>query len=139
MHWNAVCAIIFCFALGACRPDESAASRAVPEAGQPCTPRVAAVEAFPADSVPESERCRLVNLAVATVGKAEPSTGLVPGDTASIRGATVAPLSQTTPEGALVQATWHVTLHLEGRPYDAEVLVDRASGRVTATRIHKPM
>jgi hypothetical protein len=127
-------------ALGACQPEAPAtAGEATSEIPQACTARVANIQAVPEDSFPPAERCRLVNLAVASVAEAGADTGLEPADTAAIRSALLVPLSQTTPEGALIRATWHVTLSLEGRPYDAEVIVDRGNGGVAAARIHKPM
>lgn len=110
-------------------------AKALPE---PCMRRSITITAFPEDSVPPDERCRLVDLAIASVAAAEPSSGLVPADTAAIRSALVVPLSHTTPEGQLLSSSWHVTLSLAGRKYDAEIIVDRSNGAVTAMRIHKP-
>jgi ABC-type Fe3+-hydroxamate transport system substrate-binding protein len=131
-------AIVVVLALGACRSNEpSAISKAGSASQRSCTPRVVTIRAAPEDSFPLAERCRLVNLAVASVAGAAPNTGLQPADTAAITSALLVPLSQTTPDGTLIRATWHVTLSLENRPYDAEVIVDRSSGQAMATRIHK--
>lgn len=131
--------VILSLSLGACRSDESAPVKQAGSEPQHCTPRVLSIEAVPEDSFSLAERCRLINLAVASVAKAGPGTGLSPADTSAIRSALLVPLSQTDSEGTLIRATWGVALSLEGRPYDAQVIVDRGSGQVTALRTHKPM
>jgi hypothetical protein len=126
--------------LGSCRPGEQAeAESGKSDAREPCPRREILVRAVPEDSFPQADRCRLVDLAVTSVGKAMPSSGLVPADTSAISSALLVPVSQTTPEGTLIRATWHVTLSLHDRPYDAEVMIDRTNSHVTVSRIHKPM
>jgi hypothetical protein len=126
--------------LGSCGPGQRVeAGSGSSDAREPCLRREIVVRAVPEDSFPQADRCRLVDLAVKSVGKAVSKSGLVPADTSAIRGALLVPVSQTTPEGTLIRATWHVTLSLHDRPYDAEVIIDRASGQVTISRMHKPL
>lgn len=134
-----VLAVGVTFVLDACRPGDNQelhGPRGNP--GEPCVEREFAITAFPEDSVQPNEQCRLVDVAIASIAAAEPASGLAPSDTAAIRSALVVPLSHSTPEGQLITSSWHVTLSLAGREYDAEVIIDRSSGAVSASRIHKP-
>lgn len=126
--------------LGSCGPGEQVkAESGRSDVREPCRQRDIIVRAVPEDSFPQADRCRLVDLAVTSVGKAMPSSGLTPADTSAIRSALLVPVSQTTPEGTLIRATWHVTLSLRDKPYDAEVIIDRTNSQVTVSRIHKPL
>lgn len=132
--------VVGLFALNACRQNtQHETKNGGLNAEQPCTRHHIAVRAVPEDSFPRAERCRLLDLAIKSVGEASPASGLVPTDTTAISSALLVPLSQTTPEGLLIRARWHVSLTLDRRPYDAEVIVARSSGQVTVSRIHKPL
>jgi hypothetical protein len=104
-----------------------------------CDRRAVEITAIPEDSFPEAERCRLLGIATTSIGQATSSTGVLPGDTAAIREVLIMSLSQTDPEGEIVTSKWHISLRLEGRPYDAEVIIDRLTGSTVLSRIHKPL
>lgn len=97
------------------------------------------VEAVPPDSVSLQERCQLVRRALASLSRADSASGIRRGDTAVVTRAVVTPLSEETATGALLRATWHVSLYLDKRPYDAEVIFDRHTDSVKVQRIHKPL
>ena len=123
---------------GACKRsvEKEEASGAV--TGELCGPRRIRTHAEPEDSIDPRERCRLVDLAFERLRTATPESGLVPGDTAAVASALVVPLSQAAPDGVPLKSAWHVALSLDGRPYDAEVIIDRGTGEGTAHRVHKP-
>lgn len=145
MHYDLISLRILCVFgissfLGSCTPEErTRTERADAEPHQTCANREIPVRVVPEDSLLPAERCRLVDLAVASMGNALGTSGVLPSDTSAVESALLVSLSETTPEGTLIRATWHVTLSLEGRPYDAEVIIDRSSGQVTVSRIHKPL
>lgn len=111
------------FFAGSCRTGGGdGAYGSVSEFPDRCTARQIPTRAFPEDSFPRADRCRLVGLAVASLGRAAPSSGLVPADTSRIESALLVPISEETPEGVLIRAAWHVELSLKGLPYNAEVI-----------------
>jgi hypothetical protein len=105
---------------------------------EPCGPARIQVTAEPPDSFSVEDRCALVGLAVTMLGSAGPETGLLPTDTAAAMAALLMPATER--DGAadtLIASRWHVSLELRGRPYDAELMVDRGTGAVVITRTHK--
>ncbi len=105
---------------------------------EPCGPARIQVTAVPPDSFTVEDRCALVGLAVTMLGSAGEETGLLPSDTAAAMTALLEPIAQRDAGADTVIASrWHVSLGLRGRPYDAELVVDRGNGSVRIHRIHK--
>lgn len=105
-----------------------------------CEAEVLPTRSAPTDTLTAQERCALVQAALATVAKqgATPN-GLEPADSAAAKAAYIASLTQQDSTGKAIRTYWSVNLELEGRPYDAEVQIDRASGTRSAQRTHKPI
>jgi hypothetical protein len=96
------------------------------------------VTAVPPDSFTTADRCALVGLAMTMLGSAGEETGLLPTDTSSVTEARLVPVNQVDPQAdSAVASRWQVSLELKGRPYNAELLVDRNTGSVRITRMHK--
>ncbi|HYW13636.1 MAG TPA: hypothetical protein VE871_16865 [Longimicrobium sp.] len=105
---------------------------------EPCGPARIQVTAVPPDSFSVEDRCALVGLAVTMLGSAGEETGLLPSDTAAAMTALLRPVAQRgTGADTAVASRWHVSLGLRGRPYDAELTVDRGTGKVVITRMHR--
>ncbi len=138
LPWRGVVAVVAAAVVGACQPraDQSLQGGAADPASA-CMGREISITALPEDSIRPSDRCRLVDVAIASIAAAQPSTGLSPSDTAAISSALIVPLSHSTPEGSILSSNWHVSFTLEGREYDAHVRIDRNSGVATASRTHK--
>jgi hypothetical protein len=105
-----------------------------------CEAEVLPTRSAPTDTLTVQERCALVRAALATVAKpgATPN-GLEPADSAAAKAAYIASLTQQDSTGKAIRTYWSVNLELEGRPYDAEVQIDRSSGTRSAQRTHKPI
>ncbi|HEX6041376.1 hypothetical protein [Longimicrobium sp.] len=124
--------------LAACGSAEQAPVEDEAVVEEPCGPARIVVTAVPADSFSTADRCALVGLAMRMLGSAGPETGLMPEDTAAAETARLVPIQQRDPRSdSIVASRWQVSVGLRGRPYDAELLVDRNTGRVRITRIHK--
>jgi hypothetical protein len=67
------------------------------------------------------------------------ASGLTPSDTTAVTKALVTTLSREDSIGIVPRPTWHVTLTLEGRPYDAEAVIDRQTDSTVIQRVHKPL
>lgn len=119
--------------------DERSAAAVPSGAGPDCAPRSLGIEVSPPDSFSAADRCRLVRIALRTLAAAPDTSGVSPADTAYVAGALLTPLSLAMPDGTIPNPTWHVSLSLRGRPYDAEVIIVRATGRATVSRFHKPL
>lgn len=107
--------------------------------GGSCIPARVSVVSFPEDSLSEADQCRLFQLAVEAISSAGPETGLTPSDHSAVSSVLFTPVTRVRPDGAVDSRAWHVSLTLQGRPYDAEIIVDRSTGEVTASRMHKPI
>ncbi len=139
-----MCRRVLAFALSAlcllaCGSPEGEAPADEAEAPrEPCGPARIQVTAVPPDSFTAADRCALVGLAVTMLGSAGEETGLLPSDTAAAMTARLVPVAQRdSGADAVVASRWHVSLGLRGRPYDAELRVDRRTGAVCIHRIHK--
>lgn len=140
-HLTTYAAVLACLVLISCNhaEDEGRPASASQANRYPCGSIRIQIRAVPEDSLAVAERCNLVKIALASLAQAEESSGVDPADTSVIVSALLVPISEETPEGAIVRRTWHITFDLQGRPYDAEVIIDRSSGEAKVTRIHKPL
>jgi hypothetical protein len=96
------------------------------------------VLAEPADSFDTNTRCQLAARGIDLLRQAPEDSGVLPGDTAFLSNILIVPLTEIK-EGSPPWPTWHVGLELRGRPYDAEVIIDRNNGTGAVYRFHKAM
>jgi hypothetical protein len=90
------------------------------------------------DTIPRDRACRYVREALEKLAKANPSEVVVAADdTALVSSATVNAIQQEDSTGAPIAAWWLVTLHLQNKPYDAEVRIDQGSGEQAIRPVHK--
>ena len=90
------------------------------------------------DSIPEDRACAYVRGAIQAVSTANPTeAGVAPEDTGAISSVTVDAIAQVDSAGGPIAAWWLVTLHLAGRPYDAEVRLNQLSGERSVRPVHK--
>jgi hypothetical protein len=123
----------------AARHQEVSGSRSAAAGATACDGLSIPVESTPPDSISEADRCHLVRRAIASLGQAVASSGVERADTAAVVRAVISPLSEETAQGAPIRSTWHISLWLKGKPYDAEVVLDRATGGMEVRRSHKPL
>jgi hypothetical protein len=129
----AACAVLACGS-----PDEEGEEDVAEAPREPCGPARIQVTAVPPDSFTTADRCALVGLAMTMLGSAGEETGLLPTDTSAVTTARLVPLSEVNPQAdSAIVSRWQVSLELRGRPYNAELLVDRGTGNVRITRTTK--
>ncbi len=91
-----------------------------------------------ADSIPQDRACSYVRGAIAALSSANPAkVVLSPGDTAAIVSATIDAIAEIDSAGGPVASWWLATLQLRGKPYDAEVRFNQASGGRSIRPVHK--
>ncbi|HST63001.1 MAG TPA: hypothetical protein VLK84_30110 [Longimicrobium sp.] len=119
-------------------PEKEVAEDVADAPREPCGPARIQVTAVPPDSFTVEDRCALVGLAVTMLGSAGEETGLLPSDTAAAMTALLVPMVERDGDtDTVIAARWHVSLDLRGRPYNAELMVDRRTGTVRISRMHK--
>ena len=105
-----------------------------------CPGLAADVASVPGDSADGDERCLLAERAIKALAPADPARGLSPADTSQIIHISVTPLTVVSEEGSAAnEPTWHVTLTLRNKSYDAEAIINRRTDSLTINRIHKPL
>ena len=90
------------------------------------------------DSIPRHRACAYARRALDVLAAARPAeAGLMPSDTSLVSSATVDAIAETDSAGRLLGAWWLVTLHLNSKPYDAEVRLNQQSGEQSIRPVHK--
>jgi hypothetical protein len=113
--------------------------RASDVAVERCEGLSAPVDAVPPDSVSNEMRCQLARRAIAGLAKSTPADGVERGDTALVSRVLITPLTEQSANRVASRATWHVSLSLQRRPYDAEIVIDRQTDSLLVRRSHKPL
>jgi hypothetical protein len=140
LSWTRV-ALVASTACIACTGTSSDRSerRASDVAVERCEGLSAPVDAVPPDSVSNEMRCQLARRAIASLALSRPADGVERGDTALVSRVLITPLTEELANQVASRATWHVSLSLQGRPYDAEVVIDRQTDSLSVIRSHKPL
>lgn len=125
--------------LTSCRRARHPAVSAAGSSSVSCPELRIPVAVVPVDSVGRAEACDLVARAIEAVRDAVPASGLLPGDASEVARASITPLTAEPAGDMEARPTWHITLSLPARPYDAEVIVDRRTDSLSVTRVHKPL
>jgi hypothetical protein len=91
------------------------------------------------DSIPQERACAFAISAMEALSLAKPdSVILAPADTVAVSSASVGAIAElASAEGPMVASWWSVTLHLVGKPYDAEVRFDQKTGQRSIRPVHK--
>jgi len=128
-------ACIACAGTSSDRSDRRASDVAV----ERCKGLSAPVDAVPPDSVSNEMRCQLARRAIASLARSTPADGVERGDTALVSRVLITPLTEESANRVASRATWHVSLSLQRRPYDAEIVIDRQTDSLLVRRSHKPL
>lgn len=130
-----VAGLLLCLA---CSFDEDP-SKASAQTRKPCRVEI---QLLAQDSVryPSADTlCTMVLRSLGALVAAGSHAGVEPGDSAAVSKAFIAPIGLGDAQGGAPRLYWFVTLSLYGRPYDAEVWIDRKTGSLeNVRRIHKP-
>lgn len=122
-----------------CQQDHQDVTNRSGSSSKACMATSIPVVAVPADSFSAVLRCDLVSKAMHALAHADLSSGVLQSDSAKVERITLTPLTASTDSVAnQPEATWHVTLHLSQRPYDAEVILNRRNSVASVHRTHKP-
>lgn len=108
--------------------------------GDSCLQRFPPIETLPADSISPEQACVLAEVALKAFAYADPSiSGVEPSDTAVIESILIVPMREVDMGGRTIQSYWAVGFSLNGRPYDVEVDIDRATAHAQVRLVHKPL
>lgn len=89
-------------------------------------------------SISSERACSYVRSAFEALSLAKPESVLLgPTDTAVVSSATVDAIGEIDSGGNPVASWWLVTLHLGGKPYDAEVRFNQRTGERSIRPVHK--
>lgn len=131
-----VLAVLAC-ACEAAREESTVLARYV--ARHPCSAHVSLLVRGSGDQLTARERCALAVAAYRSLRVRPVRSGtLSPSDTNQVVGIEVFPLAVVDPSSRdTTSAYWSVYLHLQDRPYDAEVTVDQGTGELHVRQTHK--
>jgi hypothetical protein len=91
------------------------------------------------DSIPRDRACAYAIRAIEALSLAKPdSVILAPADTAAVSLVSVGAIAEhASAEGPMIASWWVVTLHLKGKPYDAEVRFNQQTGERSIRPVHQ--